>query len=187
VVRWSTGEATGDLSSSTPAAVLVPLFRDVGGELRLVLVIRGPGGIHGDQVGLPGGKWEPGDASLLETALREAEEEIGLARDEVEVLAQLEPLDTRVSGFRVHPYLALVATERAWRPRSDEIAGVVTPLVRALADPAARREELLSSPRWPESRRVAGVPLESGHLLWGLTLRLLDPLLPRVLAGEWPV
>jgi 8-oxo-dGTP pyrophosphatase MutT (NUDIX family) len=91
----------------------VPLFRDDEGELRLVLVARGPLGRHGHQLSLPGGKHEPGDASLLETALRETEEEIGLTRANFEVTGALPPIDTRTTGFRVHPHLARIVVKRA--------------------------------------------------------------------------
>ena len=174
-------------SLATPSAVLVSVFRDADGELRLVLILRGERGIHGGQVGLPGGKREPADASLLETALREAEEEIGLAREDIEILTPLEPLTTRTSGFRVHPYLARVKPPQRWRLASGEIAGIVTPRVRALADPSAHHEEVLSFPTWPETRRVDCVLIEGRHLLWGVTLRLIEPLLPRLLAGEWAI
>jgi 8-oxo-dGTP pyrophosphatase MutT (NUDIX family) len=168
----------------TPAAVLVPLFRDDEGELRLVLVVRGALGRHGHQLSLPGGKHEPGDAALLETALRETEEEIGLAREKVEVIAALPPIDTRTTGFRVYPYLARIRRPGSWRLAEGEIAAVITPRVRTLADPSLRREQLLSLPSWPEPRRVQCLELEDGYLLWGLTLRLLDPLLPQLRNGD---
>jgi 8-oxo-dGTP pyrophosphatase MutT (NUDIX family) len=171
----------------TASAVLVPVFRDGEGELRVVLVQRGSRGIHGGQLGFPGGKQESGDDSLLQTALREAEEEIGLARDVVEILTPLEPLDTRTSGFRVHPYLARITPPPRWRLAAGEITGVITPTVRALADPSIRRERELSFATWPGSRRVECVLLGEGQLLWGLTLRVLDPLLSRLLAGEWTI
>jgi 8-oxo-dGTP pyrophosphatase MutT (NUDIX family) len=171
----------------TPAAVLVPLFRDDEGELRLVLVVRGPLGRHGRQLSLPGGKHEHGDASLLETALRETEEEIGLARAEVDVVVALPPIDTRTTGFRVHPYLARIRPPESWRLAQGEITKVITPRVHTLADPSARREELVAFPAWPEPRRVPCLELEDGHLLWGLTLRLLEPLLPQLLNGEFDV
>jgi 8-oxo-dGTP pyrophosphatase MutT (NUDIX family) len=166
---------------------LVAVFCDDEGELRLVLVARGPAGVHGGQVSLPGGKQEPADSSLLETALRETEEEIGLSRSDVEVLATLEPVDTRTTGFRVKPFLARVQPPERWSFATGEITGVLTPLVRRLADPASRSEAVLSLETWPEPRRVEVIALETGHLLWGLTLRLLDAVLPRLLAGEWIV
>jgi 8-oxo-dGTP pyrophosphatase MutT (NUDIX family) len=175
-----------DLSTeATTSAVLVPVFRDDEGELRVVLVQRGMGGIHGGQLGFPGGKQEPGDGSLLQTALREAEEEVGLRGRDVEILASLEPRDTRTSGFRVYPFLARITPPRRWQLATGEIAAVITPTVRALADPGARRKRELSFPTWPASQHVEGVLLDDDQLLWGLTFRLLDPLLPRLLAGEW--
>lgn len=183
----SVARPSSELSiAPVPAAVLVPVFRDADG-LRLVLVARGPAGVHGGQVGLPGGKPEPGDATLLDTALRETEEEIGLARSAIDVLAELEPMDTRATGFRVHPFLARVTVPERWTLASGEIAAVLTPSAQALADPTARGERLLSFPVWPEPRLVDGIALDGGHVLWGLTLRLLDALVPRLLADEWPV
>ena len=78
---------TGDLRT---AAVLLPVYRDAEGELRIVLVMRADdGGQHGGQLGLPGGKPEEGDVDLVATALREAEEEVGLPPETVVVVAAL--------------------------------------------------------------------------------------------------
>jgi 8-oxo-dGTP pyrophosphatase MutT (NUDIX family) len=168
----------------TTAAVLVPVYRDAAGEARVVLVVRGPRGVHGGQLGLPGGKAEPGDGSPLETALRETEEEVGLARAEIAVVAELAPVDTRTTGYRVHPFVARVPAHAAWRAREGEIEAVVTPAAAPLLDPAAREVRELLPPSWPGPRGVECVAVE-GHVLWGFTLRLLDSVLPRVLAGEW--
>jgi 8-oxo-dGTP pyrophosphatase MutT (NUDIX family) len=163
------------------------VFRDHNGELRVLLVRRGMRGIHGGQVGLPGGKQEPGDRSPLETALREAEEEIGLARAQVRILTALDPVDTRTSGFRVYAFLGGIASQSTLRPAPGEISGLLTPSVRALADPSARAERELTFATWPASRRVQCVRLEKDQLLWGLTLELLDPLLRGLLCGKWSV
>jgi 8-oxo-dGTP pyrophosphatase MutT (NUDIX family) len=169
------------------SAVLAPVFRDSGDKLRLVLVRRGLRGVHGGQLGLPGGKHELRDRSLLETALREAEEEIGLPRDRVQLLEALAPRDTMTSGFRVHAYLARIMPPPRWQIAEGEIAGVLTPTVQALVDPAVRHKRELSFATWPASRWVECVVLEQGDLLWGVSLRLLDPVLPRLLAGEWAI
>jgi 8-oxo-dGTP pyrophosphatase MutT (NUDIX family) len=170
----------------TPSAVLVPVFRD-GEQLRIVLVVRGARGLHGGQLSLPGGKREPDDASLLDTALRETEEEIGLPRTEIEIVTELEPIDTRTTGFRVHPYLARIRPPASWRLAPGEITDLVTPTLQNLADPRARTEQVFSFPSWPEPRNVECVTLDSGQLLWGLTLRLLDRVVPRLLAGDWTI
>src|SRR5919201_3446694 len=102
--------------SLVDAAVLVPVYRDERGALRLVLVVRGPRGIHAHQVALPGGRREPEDANLRATALREAEEEIGLPRDSVEVVADLPLVETVTTGFRIPPSPGrLVGPPPMWR------------------------------------------------------------------------
>jgi 8-oxo-dGTP pyrophosphatase MutT (NUDIX family) len=169
------------------AAVLLPVFRDAEGELRIVLVIRADdGGQHGGQLGLPGGKPEPEDADLLATALREAEEEVGLSRGAVEVIAELEPLATQATGWLVHPFLGRVSPDTRWRLQETEIVGLLTPTARTLVDPASRAMLPFSSLWFPEPLLVDGIDVE-GHVLWGMTLRLLDDVLPRLLAGAWDV
>ena len=169
------------------AAVLVPVFRDADGDIRLAIVIRADdGGLHGGQLGLPGGKPEPGDDDLLATALREAHEEVGLVPDAVVVLAALEPFATRSTGWRVHPFLGRIPADTTWRLQQTEIVGILTPSVRALADPTARATLPFTSRRFTEPLLVDGIDVD-GHVLWGMTLRLLDDLLPRLLAGEWEV
>ena len=169
------------------AAVLLPVYRDVDGELRIVLVVRADdGGQHGGQLGLPGGKPEPGDADLLSTALREAEEEVGLPRETVEVVASLEPLATQATGWLVHAFLGRVPADTRWRFQETEIVGVLTPAARVLVDPASRSKLPFSSLWFPEPLLVDGIDVE-GHVLWGMTLRLLETVLPRLLAGEWEV
>ena len=177
------------MADSTPfraSAVVVPVYRDDDGDLRVVLVVRGARGIHGSQLALPGGKPETADRSLLETALRETEEEIGLPSRDIDVIAVLDPVDSRTTGWRVHPFLARVPAGARWRRRPGEISAVVTPLASTLADPARRRNELFAFPTWPQPRMAECVDVD-GHLLWGFTLRLLDTVLPRLLAGEWEI
>jgi 8-oxo-dGTP pyrophosphatase MutT (NUDIX family) len=175
------------MSDLRTAAVLVPVYRDADGELRVVIVVRADdGGLHGGQLGLPGGKPEPADADLRATALRETEEEVGLDPSTVEVIAELPFFDTSTTGWRVHPYLARVPADSRWRLDQAEIVGVLTPSVRALADPRARGMLPFSSLRFPEPLLVDGIDVD-GHVLWGMTLRLLDDLIPRLLGGEWDV
>ncbi len=167
--------------------MLVPVYRDTTGALRVVLVVRADdGGLHGGQIGLPGGRPEAGDAGLLATALREAREEIGLTSSEVDVLGALPSVETGVSGYLVQPFLARVGRHPTWVLQESEIVGVLTPTVDQLANPAAREALPFTSRRFPEPLEVDGIDVD-GHVLWGLTLRILDGLLPRLLAGEWEI
>lgn len=162
------------------------MFRDEEGVLRILLLVRTDRGIHGGQIGLPGGRPEPGDRDFLATALREAEEEVGLPPDRVEVLAALDPLETRETGFRVHPFLGRVPAGFGWAPQPTEVALLLMPPVAMLGDPARRGRHAFRSTYFSTALEVEGIDVD-GHVLWGMTLRMLDDLVPRLLAGEWPV
>jgi 8-oxo-dGTP pyrophosphatase MutT (NUDIX family) len=164
------------------AAVLVPVFRDADGRLRIVLIVRTDHGLHVGQLAVPGGKHDAGDESLVATALREAREEIGL--EQVDVLAELPTVRSGPTNFEVHAFLGRVAADASWEPNEDEVVEVLVPAVDELAAPDARRELLFTSARWPEGLLVDGIPVGE-RVLWGMTLRLLDDLVPRLLAGEW--
>jgi 8-oxo-dGTP pyrophosphatase MutT (NUDIX family) len=166
------------------AAVLVPVFRDATGELRIVLIVRSDHGLHGGQLALPGGKADADDESLLATALREAEEEIGLSPAEVDVIAELASVHSGPTRFEVHPFLARIPADVRWRPSEAEVVDVLTPRVTDLGRADARRELLFTSARFPGGLLVDGIPV-GDRVLWGMTLRLLDDVVPRLLAGEW--
>ena len=166
------------------SAVLVPVYRR-DGDLRLIVVRRAEGGLHGGQLAFPGGKREPEDATLRDTALRESHEEIGLGGG-VEILERLPDSGTLTSGFRVTPFLARIDPPAAWRPDPREIAEVFDVRLADLERPRAHGEELKSFPTWKVPRLIPFYRVE-GHKLWGLTYRILRPLVPRLLAGEWQV
>ena len=154
-------------------------------DLRLIVVRRAEGGIHGGQIAFPGGKRDPGDASLRDTALRESHEEIGLD-GEVEILERLPAIGTLTSGFRVTPFLARIEPPAAWRPDEREIAEVLDVRLADLERPRAHGEEMKNFPTWKVPRLIPFYRVGS-YKLWGLTYRILRPLVPRLLAGEWPV
>jgi 8-oxo-dGTP pyrophosphatase MutT (NUDIX family) len=121
-----------------PAAVLLALSPvDGRDDLELVLVQR-PDSMrtHAGQVGLPGGAVEPGDPDGIAAALREAEEEVGLAPAGVRVLGSLDRSYIPVSNFDVLPVVGLWDGRSALRPNPSEVAGILRPSLRQLADPA---------------------------------------------------
>lgn len=164
--------------------MLVPLYRDAAGELRLVLIRRTERGLHGGQLAFPGGKRDPDDTTLLDTALREVSEEIGLERASIEVRATLDPFETRTTGFRIHPFLARIARPAQWILAADEIAEVIEPRLLDLGLPDAHGEEDWQLAGWPSPYRIAFFRIGE-HKLWGASYRIFHPLLPRIVAGEW--
>jgi 8-oxo-dGTP pyrophosphatase MutT (NUDIX family) len=168
------------------AAVLVPVYRRPDGELVVVLVRRAQGGAHGGQLALPGGQRDPSDADLAATALREANEELGLAADRVELLAALPVVATQTTGFRIAPFLARLAGPVSWRLQEREIAEVVELPVADLARSEVGAEVLRDFPTWPAPRRIQ-LWRVGGYEVWGVTYRILEPLVPRLLGGEWPL
>jgi len=177
---------TRSVTPSIRAAVLVPVFRREDGDLRVVLVRRGTLGPHGGELAFPGGKCEPGDASLLATALREAREEVGLAPDQVELLAELPPVDTLVTGYLIFPFLARIVPPQAWRIQAGEIAEVIETRVRDLDRPEARGTDVIRLAAKSDPQPIAFFRV-GPHRLWGATFRILEPLVSRLLAGEWRV
>jgi 8-oxo-dGTP pyrophosphatase MutT (NUDIX family) len=175
------------MNSPTPlreSAVLVPVFRDAAGEVKLVLIRRSDYGIHAGQLAFPGGKREPTDATLLATALRETKEEIGLQVAPTEVLAELPPVQTRTSGFYIAPFLARITPPPTWHFQQAEIAEVLEVPLRYLADPANAAQEPWQLPGWPAPELISFWRV-GPYNLWGATYRILHALLPRLLAGEW--
>jgi 8-oxo-dGTP pyrophosphatase MutT (NUDIX family) len=175
------------LSALIDSAVLAPVYRDAHGHVRLVFIRRSPHGRHGGQIAFPGGRREPTDANLLQTALREAEEEIGLEPARVQVLAELPVVPTVATGFRIAPYLGrLEGAPPTWRRQETEIEEILEVAVDDLLRPAAHAEEEWQLPGWRVPRLIPFYWI-GPYKLWGATYRIVEPLLPRLVGGEWPI
>jgi 8-oxo-dGTP pyrophosphatase MutT (NUDIX family) len=158
----------------TEAAVLVPMhgwpqnpglvFTERRSDLRR----------HAGEISFPGGRRDEGE-ELLDTALREAEEEIGLSRDNVEVIGCLPPIGTFVTNYKITPFVGLIEEGMRFEPNPAEVESV---LVASLDDLAAGYER----------RRLVrrGVPIKTDtylvadKLIWGATARILAMLFERL-------
>jgi 8-oxo-dGTP pyrophosphatase MutT (NUDIX family) len=168
-----------DVHGRTDAAVLVPLF-ERGGDLHAVFTTRREDlRRHAGEISFPGGREDDTDHDLVHTALREAEEEIGLPVDAVEVLGALQPTPTIATSYAVYPFVGWIEPGHEWRLSAREVAEV---LEFSLADLRAGygRQRLI--------RR--GVPFRTDtyvvgdDLIWGATARILGDLLERVEEGR---
>lgn len=162
-------------------AVLALLYPKEG-ELHLALTRRCPHlKDHGGQVSLPGGAHQTGDASLWETALREAMEEVGIEGDQVTCLGALTPVPVPASGYIVHAFAAYSAQRPCFQVQEDEVDEMVELPLGTLLDPAAKAVEIRQL-----ADRVARVPFYryEGQVIWGATAMILaelEELLRRVI------
>ncbi len=159
-----------------PAALLVPL-QVQSGELRVVLIRRADSPLqHAGQLAFPGGEREVGDEDEVATALRKADEELGIAPDTVMVLGQLDEFCTP-SGFSIAPVVGVLPSSVEPVPHADEVEAVVRLPLLYLANPALIEEQEVI---------VAGLPIRSpifhypAHRIWGATARILADLLSRL-------
>jgi 8-oxo-dGTP pyrophosphatase MutT (NUDIX family) len=160
--------------TSRDAAVLVPLFEG-DGEAQVVLTKRPETmSSHRGEIAFPGGKQEPGDPSLVATALREAQEEIGLDPADVEVFGELDHLSTVASQFTIAPVVGLLAAPPVLMPDPREVAAAFVVTIADLLDPDVWREEIWQL--WGMWRPMAFYDLP-GETVWGATARILTGLL----------
>jgi 8-oxo-dGTP pyrophosphatase MutT (NUDIX family) len=163
----------------TPAAVLVPVVDRPEG-LTLLLTLRAAHlHDHAGQVSFPGGRAEPGE-TREQTALREAEEEIGLLPDRVEVLGRLPEYRT-VTGFAIFPVVALVTPPLGLRLDAFEVAEAFEPPLSFLLDPAKHlRHEVLYH---GQNRCYWAMPWQDYHI-WGATAGIIVSLARRLESGK---
>jgi len=166
------------------AAVLVPIVDD-GGPLRLLLTRRAEDlPTHRGQVAFPGGLMLRGEDDPVRTALREAEEEIGLPAASVEILGLLDDLPTRTDGVAVTPVVGRIARLPHLTPSSAEVARIFTIPVADLARGerwSARTEE------GPGGARQIHSFEHEGEILWGLSARIVLDLLSLTPLGAPPL
>ncbi|MEX2194582.1 MAG: CoA pyrophosphatase [Thermoleophilaceae bacterium] len=159
----------------TDAAVLVPLYLDAG-ELHAVLTKRRADlRRHAGEISFPGGRPDFEGEELGLAALREADEEIGLAPEDVELVGALPPVGTFVTNYKIHPFVGVIRAGHAWVPQPTEVEVVLELSLPALV-------------RGYEMQRLVrrGVPFKTptytvgDQFVWGATARVVEHLLERL-------
>ena len=157
-----------EVSDRTPAAVLVAI---VDRPEPTVILTERPKTMrkHPGQISFPGGRIEPTDGSPVAAALREAEEEIGLAPDFVEVIGTTDCYRT-VTGFEVIPVVGVVRPGFALRPHPGEVADVFEAPLHWLLDPA---RQAVRTAEWRGRERTYYEIMWEGRRIWGATAAML--------------
>jgi 8-oxo-dGTP pyrophosphatase MutT (NUDIX family) len=172
-LRQSVSEAP---ASARPASVLA-LFYPVGGEIHLLFIQRTspPGDRHGGQISFPGGSADPSDRDAAHTALREAEEEVGVLPERIELIGELTPLYIPVSNFLVNPFVGFTASRPEFILQESEVARVLE-----LPLSGFYRKEVIA---YRDKRLYNGVVLKevphwevAGESVWGATAMMVGEL-----------
>jgi 8-oxo-dGTP pyrophosphatase MutT (NUDIX family) len=159
----------------TDAAVLIPIFGHPEQPGLVFTERRSDLRRHPGEISFPGGRQDDPAEDLIATALREADEEIGLDPGDVEVIGALPPVGTFVTGYKVHPFVGLIPEGLSFRPSPSEVAAILLFRLEELRAGFAMRRLV---------RR--GVPIRTPtyvvgeHLIWGATGRILRELLERL-------
>lgn len=161
-------------ASREPSAVLLPLYRK-DDEYYLVFTKRTQQvKDHKGQISFPGGVYQEEDETLVNTALRECAEEIGLAPENVRILGGLDDIITLTSNYIVSPFVAIIPYPYGFRISRQEIEEIIEVPVSAILDKSSLREEIEVVDGKPEVMRYYHY---RGRVIWGATARILHQFL----------
>ncbi len=158
-------------------AVLVLLY-PVDDMLSLLLIRRtSDGGAHSGQIAFPGGKAEHTDADLIATALREAQEEVGLLSCDVDIIGALSSLYIPVSNFNVHPFVGYTEARPDYILSAIEVESVLEIPIAELFHPERITKVVVTSPADKSFiRKVPAYKLDDDTIIWGATAMMISEL-----------
>ncbi len=157
------------------AAVLVPLFRAEGQTLLVLTRRRADLRRHAGEISFPGGRRDPDDADLARTALREAQEEIGLDPAQVTLLGELPATSTIATNYLIHPYVASIPPGLGWQLSLREVDSVLE-----LPLSAIRAGRTVTQLQRRGLTFMTDAYVVGEHLIWGATARIIEHLLTRL-------
>ena len=166
------------------AAVLILLFPEIGSVHTVLMQRPEYKGIHGGQISFPGGKKEPADKDIIHTAIREANEETGLRKEEISVIDTLTPLFIPVSNMIVTPVLAWTKSKPAFSHHPGEVVFLFDAEISKLLDPS-----IIGTKPMEIHGEMIDVKYYDydGKVIWGATAMMLHELLTIIRRGKIPL
>ena len=151
---------------SKTASVLMLFYPDNNNDTRLVLMLRNEyKGVHSNQISLPGGKVDRLDKSLKDTALRETHEEIGLHKDDIDIVGELSSVYIPPSNFNVFPFVGYSSKTPKFVPDSKEVSLILSPKLYYILN----MNIIESVVEVNNSTQKVPSFLIDNHILWGAT------------------
>lgn len=159
------------------AAVMILLFKKAA-KWHTVFIQRShnENDRHKGQISFPGGAYENNDANFEQTALREAEEEIGIPAKDIELLGRLSMMYIPVSGFVVHPFVGYLNYTPSYLAQESEVAEILEIPLSLLSNPSIKKKKNLTTAHGYELKNVPYFDL-SGKTLWGATAMMSNEFL----------
>jgi len=161
------------METAKKAGVIALFYPTAKRETNLVLILRKTyKGIHSAQIGFPGGKIEQEDNSLVDTALRETEEEVGVPRDKISIIKKLTQLYIPPSNFFVQPFLGIVNETPKFILETREVEALIEVDLNKFMDERCVTTQILST-SYASNWEVPAFKL-NGHIVWGATAMMLN-------------
>jgi 8-oxo-dGTP pyrophosphatase MutT (NUDIX family) len=161
-------------SDARIAAVLILLYPESGSVHTVLMQRHDYAGVHGGQISFPGGKKEPSDEDVIQTAIREANEETGVDPSGISVIGTLTPLFIPVSNMIVTPVIGWIEETPVFNHKPEEVVFLIDADIKRLLDPSIIKTKQFE---------IRGELLDikyfdySGHVIWGATAMILYELL----------
>jgi len=155
------------------AAVLMLYYPDKNNQTRFALILRKKyPGVHSNQVAFPGGKMENEDKNMMDTALRETEEEIGIRTASITIIRSLTEVYIPPSNFLVYPHIGITNKPPKFNLQEDEVENIIEVLLSDFLDDEAVFTKTLST-SYAKNIKVPAFKL-NGYTVWGATAMMLS-------------
>ncbi len=162
-----------DINNAKRAGVMALFYPTKEFETNLILILRKTyKGVHSAQVSFPGGKMEKADSSVEEAALRETEEEVGIPRNNIEIIKKLTEIYIPPSNFFVQPFLGITPKTPKFIREEREVEALIEVSLNDFMDEHCVTTEILST-SYATDWEVPAFHL-NGHIVWGATAMMLN-------------